>query len=140
MPYIWKILLLFDAMPYFVTFKVLFWSPYILFDVLTYFLTLWHTFWNHDELYLLLTAWCTVLFFISLYVLTAWCTVWSHVVIYVLTLWHVFWRDDVLSILFDVMAYFLAPPAEWQRSFSNGELSVVIIHHLSAVSTFHLKY
>ena len=33
---------------------------------------------------------------------------------------------------------FLAPPAERQQSFSNAELSVVVVRRLS--STFHLKY
>ena len=39
----------------------------------------------------------------------------------------------------DFHGLLLAPPAEWQRSFSNADLSVVVHRRPSSSSTFHFK-
>ena len=123
---------LLDVMMYFLTFI------YFL-----YFLTTRHTFWHYIYLltYSLMsrrTSWRHDLFFDTIkYLLKSWHTCWCHNVLfdsmmYFLILWHIFCRQT----------YFLAPPAERQRSFSNADSSVVV--RPSSVrrpsSTFHLKY
>ena len=87
------------------------------------FFTLWLTFW----LYVLLlhvmmyfpycfTSWRTLHIFCSR-------CIFLDVNTYFMVLWLTFWWH---GIHLDVMTYFLAPPAEWQQSFSNAEFSVVL--------------
>ena len=102
---LWRHDVLFDVMKYFLHNETFWhhikhnsWHYEVLFDMITYFLYLLscHTLWRYDVLLTWHTFW--------------WHTLWAS--------WHIF--DGITYF-----AYFLAPPAERQRSFSNADSSVV---------------